>query len=363
MRRRRQAAGRGANGNDAESDSKTLTNSILYGKGIDALAGGLAVANAYYEYAVSPDGATYSLSASATGKAPPAAYGITDSSGNVNVLGDVNPDSFVFNNKAGHTFTYEGVANFPISGTQTLTGFIALDTSLNTYHFFSTSSVLVSTAVVASSFTSDAPSTTSTWWNIDAAAPGCFVAGTLIATPGGAVPVETLAAGDLVLTADGRALPVRWLGRSTINLFRAADRASLLPIRIRAGALDENMPARDLLVSPGHAIRVGDVLAHAGALVNGTSIVQERDMPMVFPYYHVELDSHAVLRAEGAPAESFLDGVEDLAFDNAGERPAGGTMQEMDCPRIRSARQLPRAVKEHLAARAATLSGTVAAAA
>lgn len=285
----------------------------------------------------------------------------TASSGNLTYLGDTTNDTFTLSGSAT-IYTYYGLGSVTTSTGQIVNGFVGYNGS--TYYLFTDQfSTLKDANATTVSTTPDNTSKSSTWWNIDTNAPGCFVAGTLIATPDGAVPVETLAAGDLVLTADGRALPVRWLGRSTINLFRAADRASLLPIRIRAGALDENMPARDLLVSPGHAIRVGDVLAHAGALVNGTSIVQERDMPMVFPYYHVELDSHAVLRAEGAPAESFLDGVEDLAFDNAGERPAGGTMQEMDCPRIRSARQLPRAVKEHLAARAAALSGTVAAAA
>jgi hypothetical protein len=45
----------------------------------------------------------------------------------------------------------------------------------------------------------------------------CFLAGTLIATPTGAVPVETLAIGDPILTADGRTVPVKWLGRQTLS--------------------------------------------------------------------------------------------------------------------------------------------------
>jgi hypothetical protein len=48
--------------------------------------------------------------------------------------------------------------------------------------------------------------------------PVCFLAGTLIATPTGEVPVECLNIGDLVLTADGRAVPVKWIGRQTIVL-------------------------------------------------------------------------------------------------------------------------------------------------
>ncbi|PZO72902.1 MAG: hypothetical protein DI629_20525, partial [Mesorhizobium amorphae] len=44
----------------------------------------------------------------------------------------------------------------------------------------------------------------------------CFLPGTLIATPSGTVPVETLAIGDLVLTADGNAQPVRFLFQQTV---------------------------------------------------------------------------------------------------------------------------------------------------
>src|SRR4051794_5328758 len=84
----------------------------------------------------------------------------------------------------------------------------------------------------------------------------CFYPGTCIRTPVGEVAVETLRIGDMVLTAEGRAMPVRWLGRQTVStLF--ADPLRVLPIRIAAGALAENLPARDLLVSPDHAILVG----------------------------------------------------------------------------------------------------------
>ena len=80
--------------------------------------------------------------------------------------------------------------------------------------------------------------------------------------------------GELVLTADGRTLPVSWLGVQTVSTV-FADKLRVLPIRIKAGALADNVPARDLLVSSDHAMFVDGVLVHAGALVNGTSIVRE----------------------------------------------------------------------------------------
>jgi Hint domain len=52
------------------------------------------------------------------------------------------------------------------------------------------------------------------------------------------------------------------------------------------------------------------------ALVNGVSIVRERNVPERLTYYHVELDDHSLLLAENTPAETFVDNVDRLAFDN-----------------------------------------------
>lgn len=180
---------------------------------------------------------------------------------------------------------------------------------------------------------------------------GCFMPGTLLATPDGEIPVEQAGAGTLLLTTDGRAVPVRWLGRSTIAS-RFADPAKVLPIRILAGALGENLPARDLVVSPGHALLLDNVLVHAGALVNGVSILRETGLAERFTYYHVETDAHELLLAEGVAAESFLDVSAEVRFDNADERPTRVQAEEMTYPRALSARQLPAALSARLAARA-----------
>ncbi|PPD16130.1 MAG: hypothetical protein CTY25_03620 [Methylobacterium sp.] len=189
----------------------------------------------------------------------------------------------------------------------------------------------------------------------------CFYPGTLVATPAGERAIETLSIGDLVLTQDGRALPVRWLGKQTVSrLF--GDALRILPIRIAAGALGENVPARDLLVSPNHAILVEGTLVHAGALVNGTTITRERNVPMVFSYYNVELPEHTVILAEGTPAESFVDNVERENFDNwdEHERLYGSlpSLVEMSLPRARSHRQVPAAVRRLIAKRAEALGVT-----
>ncbi|MBH0236196.1 Hint domain-containing protein, partial [Methylobrevis albus] len=94
----------------------------------------------------------------------------------------------------------------------------------------------------------------------------CFVGGTLIAVPGGEVPVESLAIGDLVLTADGRAVPVKWIGRQTIrNHVFLSDR--MMPVCIAAGALGSGVPHTDLYLSADHGMIVDGLVVNAGALV------------------------------------------------------------------------------------------------
>jgi hypothetical protein len=183
----------------------------------------------------------------------------------------------------------------------------------------------------------------------------CFMAGTMIGTPEGEAAVETLRHGDLVLTADGRALPVVWLGRQTVSTV-FGDSARVLPIRIKAGALADNVPARDLLISPDHAVLIDGFLAQAAALVNGVSITRETAVPSIFTYYHIELEEHALILAENTPAESFVDNVERMRFDNGAEHlalyPEGKGIGELAYPRAKSLRQTPAQLRLNLAERA-----------
>jgi len=187
----------------------------------------------------------------------------------------------------------------------------------------------------------------------------CFLRGTRIRTPDGFKPVELLLIGDEVLTADGQVRPVRWLWRQTVvSLF--ADELRAYPIRITAGALDENLPERDLFLSPEHAILLDGCLVHAGALVNHTTIVRVRNPEPRFVYYHIELADHALVLAEGVPSETFVDNVTRRRFDNFPDYEAmyGAdevAIAEMEVPRAKSARQLPRVMRDRLASRVAAL--------
>jgi hypothetical protein len=181
----------------------------------------------------------------------------------------------------------------------------------------------------------------------------CFCAGTLIRTPNGETNVEALRIGDLVLTLEGRATPVRWIGVRAVTP-RFADPLRTLPIRIKGGALGNGLPVRDLLVSPDHAMYLDGVLVQAGALVNGISIVREANMPATFTYYHIETTEHSLILAEGAPAETFIDNVDRMAFDNWAEynslQGIAAPLIEMPYGRAKSARQIPISIKERLEA-------------
>ena len=186
----------------------------------------------------------------------------------------------------------------------------------------------------------------------------CFFRGTHISTPDGERKVENLKAGDLVVTTQGLAAPVKWLGRQTVST-RFSDPLRVLPIRVRKGALGENIPARDLLLSPDHALLIGEVLIQAGALVNGSSVVREEHVPEVFTYFHLELADHSLILAENAPAETFIDNVDRLGFDNWQEHQAlyaeCAPLVEMPFPRAKSRRQVPSKVRALLEARAQVL--------
>lgn len=147
----------------------------------------------------------------------------------------------------------------------------------------------------------------------------CFAGGTRILTARGEVEVEALQAGDLVATVSGRGSPMKpvlWVGRRRIMLAGRPDAENLAPVRIRAGALGENTPHRDLLVSPDHCMFLDGALVPARLLVNGSSITIERGLAEV-TWFHVELESHDALLAEGAAAESWLDCDNRSWFENA----------------------------------------------
>ncbi len=143
----------------------------------------------------------------------------------------------------------------------------------------------------------------------------CFCAGTRIRTPNGEVVVQRLAVGDAVLTASGATRKIVWIGMGRVLVTRGR-RSAATPVIVRKGALAENVPHHDLRVSKGHALLVDKVLIPVEFLVNHRSILWD-DRAREVALYHVELGSHDVLVANGAPAESYRDDGNRWLFHNA----------------------------------------------
>jgi Hint domain len=194
----------------------------------------------------------------------------------------------------------------------------------------------------------------------------CYCAGTLIRTGRGDASVETLVIGDEVMTASGALRRIKWIGRRSYGRRFIMGRKDILPVCVKAGALADNVPARDLWISPNHAMffadEPGGLLIEAKDLVNGSSIVQAQSVDKV-EYFHIELDSHDVIIAEGALSETFLDDDSRGMFHNARDYDALYGDEEQApahyCAPRREEGHEVEAVRRRLAARARAPKTTV----
>lgn len=156
-------------------------------------------------------------------------------------------------------------------------------------------------------------------------APVCYLRGTRILTQAGEIAVETLRLGDLVTTVSGGHRPLRWIGTGrTLVTQRNRDRAT--PVVVRRHALAEGVPKRDLYITRGHSLYLDGVLIPVEELINHRSIAWV-ETARVVEYYHLEFDSHDVVLAEGAAAESYRDDGNSPLFLNAATRRAMPPME------------------------------------
>ncbi|RMC33929.1 hemolysin [Paracoccus alkanivorans] len=146
----------------------------------------------------------------------------------------------------------------------------------------------------------------------------CFAAGTEIKTADGVCPIEDLSVGQLVLTIDGGLQPIRWIGRRKFDSIDLRLKPKLRPVRIRAGALGEGYPSRDLVVSPQHRVLVRnnllqrmfcttEALVAAKHLLELPGIEVAEDLAEV-EYFHMMFDRHQIVWSNGAATESMYTG-------------------------------------------------------
>ena len=167
----------------------------------------------------------------------------------------------------------------------------------------------------------------------DAAWRNCFLKGTRIRTAEGERKIEDLAIGDWLPTMFGGLRPVQWIGRYP---FKKSDPSKpwikdALPVLIARSALGPNVPHADLYVTAGHNLLIDGVLVPAELLINGTTITRyEAREHDELEFFHVKLESHDVIYAEGAPAETLVN-VEESAVNFADYlRQYGMTAREED---------------------------------
>lgn len=146
----------------------------------------------------------------------------------------------------------------------------------------------------------------------------CFTRGTLIDTQDGPKPVEDITVGDRVKTKDNGFQTVKWHANRVLSKSDLELQPQLRPIRIRAGALGDNLPAQDLVVSPQHRMLMSspecelltgenEALVPAKAMLNDHSITLDHNAEGV-EYFHFMCDRHEVVYANGAESESFHPG-------------------------------------------------------
>jgi len=145
----------------------------------------------------------------------------------------------------------------------------------------------------------------------------CIQPGTLITTPEGQRPIEHLGPGDMVTTPEAPRA-VRWVGCSHYSMAFLQGKRMSMPVCIHAGALAEGLPARNLWVSPWHALLFGETLVRAFDLLNGQNVTQNY-RGAVASFYNVELDSPDIIFAENVPVETYANHNNRALFHNLDE--------------------------------------------
>jgi hypothetical protein len=147
----------------------------------------------------------------------------------------------------------------------------------------------------------------------------CFLPGTRIRTPEGEINIEELQIGDNVLTVSGETKPIKFIGRRKVSRQRTGPwKNGEGPVKISRFSIDGKAPHSDLYISPGHAIYIDGVLIPAKYLVNGVTIVGDAKPETSLTFFHIELNTHEAILAEGLAVES-LRHYDPHAFDNADE--------------------------------------------
>ncbi len=137
----------------------------------------------------------------------------------------------------------------------------------------------------------------------------CFLKGTRILTAEGERNIEDVVIGDLLPTMFGGLRPIQWIGRYSLKKSdpsRAWVKAAL-PVRIARSALAPDAPHADLIVTASHCLWIDGALVPAEMLVNGATITRYEPEGDELEFFHIKLESHDVVYAEGVPTETLFE--------------------------------------------------------
>lgn len=150
----------------------------------------------------------------------------------------------------------------------------------------------------------------------------CFLKDSLIKTQNGYMPVQDIAPGEMVsvfINGAEEQKEVVWAGTAhvAVNASLPEDQAGY-PVRILKNSISENVPFKDMLITPEHCLFVEGKFVPARMLVNGCSIYYDTTMTS-YDYYHIETEKHSVIMADGMLTESYLDTGNRRNFRQAGK--------------------------------------------
>jgi hypothetical protein len=113
----------------------------------------------------------------------------------------------------------------------------------------------------------------------------------------------------MVQTVFGGTRPIQWIGRfRRIRSDASRPWAKMArPVRIARSALAPNVPSADLYVTQAHALLLDGLLVPARSLINGTTIsLYAAEEHAELEFFHIKLETHDAIYAEGAPCETLL---------------------------------------------------------
>jgi hypothetical protein len=122
--------------------------------------------------------------------------------------------------------------------------------------------------------------------------------------------VEDLAIGHLLPTQFGGICPIQWIGRYPLKKSDPSKPwvKDVLPVRIARSALAPEVPHADLYVTGEHALFIDGLLIPVRNLINGTTITRREAREYdELEYFHIKVEGHDVIYAEGAAVETLRD--------------------------------------------------------